>query len=122
MRRKAVAKQFAITKRHDEKRGPRSDKCRGGAPRGETSPVGDVETPRKRLSGVPLYAHRVPRKHPAPFGALLPLAGREGPPKDTARPAPQNKRTAELCLGDAITNGRVGKGACRAVAVLARMV
>jgi hypothetical protein len=55
----------------------------------------DVRRLNERL-GVPIGTQRVPRPHPAPFGALLPLG--RGASQDTARPAPLNKRTAERWL------------------------
>ena len=56
------------------------------------------ETPQKRL-GVRNARHNGASQAPSAISALRsPSHGREGSPKATALPAPQNKRAAERCL------------------------
>ena len=103
MRRAMNAKKSAITSAPDEKLGSRSEKSRGGAPRGEASPChkGCSRRLASVFKGVTLYAHRVPAGTPR-LSALYSPLGKWGDPLGkrgngmTARPAPQNKRTAEL--------------------------
>src|SRR5882757_7073391 len=82
----------------DEKRGPTPIKCRGGAPRGEASRSQGMPKRLKRFDAP--VARRVKgclASTRAPFGALLPsLAARDF--QHTARPAPQNIRTAKRWL------------------------
>ena len=98
MRRAMNAKKFAITSVPDEKLGPESEKTRGGEPRGEASPChkGCSRRLASVLSGVTLHAPWVPAGTPRLSALYSPLPSRGK--EMTARPAPQNKRTAELCF------------------------
>jgi hypothetical protein len=80
-----------------------TEKCRGGAPRGERPDRKGRETPRKRLD--------VPRKHVTGASQAPRVSRRSAPPRSPASrkeegkvteqlrrgPAPQNRRPAELC-------------------------
>ena len=79
-----------------------SEKCRGGAPRGETS---RSQGTSRRLASVLacLTSTQGCSQHPASLGAPLPLARPQvGRKREELKPlrrgrAPQNKRPAELC-------------------------